>query len=118
MKARIEKKLSKRLVQIYPSSYGCAWIDDEQSELAYEQKSQVRHCPSVGGEYDSYSGDCNECYTAWASWLDQWPWHGPFTEYPYGHRFAMYPNTEGFKPTTRNLLKLAAACELASKASA
>ena len=39
-----------------------------------------------------------------------------FQTYPQGHIHAMYPNTEGFRRTTRNLLKLAAQCELASKA--
>lgn len=115
MNPRIEKKLSKRLVRLYPSLYGRAWIDSDHSELAYDENSNVRHCPSVGGEYDSYSGDSNESYTAWASWLQMWPWHGPFEEYPHGHQFAMYPNTEGFKPTTRNLLKLAAECEKAER---
>lgn len=111
MKARIEKKLSKRLFQLYPSLYGRAWIDDDHSELAYEQKSCVRHCPSVGGGTD-YWGDGEEAYTVWASWLDMWPWHGPFEAYPHDHEHAMFPNTEGFRPTTRNLLRLAAECEL------
>lgn len=113
MNPRIEKKLSKRLMEIYPSLYGNAWIDVDHSELAYDENSNVRHCPSVGGEYDSYSGDCNDSYTVWASWLQMWPWHGPFKEYPRDHKFYGYPNTEGFRTTTRNLLKLAAACELA-----
>jgi hypothetical protein len=52
MKARIEKKLSKRLVQLHPAMYRKAWRDDEQSELAYEQGSSVRHCLSVGGGTD------------------------------------------------------------------
>ncbi|HCT08848.1 MAG TPA: hypothetical protein DIW86_26100 [Pseudomonas sp.] len=117
MKARIEKKLSKRLVQVFPSHYYReSWIDkDEPSVLAYEQNKRVSHVPSVGGGTD-YWGDGQEAYTVWASWLDRWPWVGPFKEYPEGHQHAMYPNTEGFKPTTRNLLKLAANCQLASKA--
>lgn len=112
MNPRIEKKLSKRLVQLFPSLYGRAWIDDDHSELAYDENSNVRHCLSVGGEYDSYSGDSNESYTVWASWLQMWPWHGPFEVYPSDHKFEGYPNTEGFKPTTRNLLKMAAQCEV------
>lgn len=111
MNPRIEKKLSKRLVQIYPSLYRSAWIDDDHSELAYEQNSNVRHCPSVGGGTD-YWGDGCEAYTVWVCWKDHWSWHGPFEEYPHDHKHARYPNTEGFKPTTRNLLKLAAECEL------
>lgn len=119
MKARIEKKLSKRLVRLHPSLYyRNSWIDkDEPSELAYEQNTRVSHVPSVGGGTD-YWGDGQDAYTVWADWKSNWPWHGPFEEYPHGHDLAHYPNTEGFNPTTRNLLKLAAECELASKATA
>jgi len=52
MKARIEKKLSKRLVQLHPALYRKAWRDDEHSELAYEQRTRGRHCLSVGGGTD------------------------------------------------------------------
>ncbi|MDY7565346.1 hypothetical protein QN400_24375 [Pseudomonas sp. RTC3] len=44
MKARIEKKLSKRLVEIAPSIFAGVWIDkDEPSELAYKQRTRVSH---------------------------------------------------------------------------
>lgn len=118
MKARIEKKLSKRLVQLHPAVYRRAWIDKgEPSELAYSQRSRVSHALSVGGGTD-YWGDSQDAYTVWADWQMNWCWHGPFEEYPHGHNLARYPNTEGFRPTTRNLLKLAADCELASKKTA
>jgi hypothetical protein len=116
MKARIEKKLSKRLVQIHPSLYGRAWRDDDHSELAYEENSNVRHCLSVGGAWDSYTGDCNEAYTVWSDWKMNWCWHGPFEPYPDNHKSEGYPNTEGFRPTTPNLMGLAAECELAAVA--
>lgn len=116
MKARIEKKLSKRIVLLYPSLYGRSWIDEDHSELAYEQRTRVSHVPSVGGEYCSYSGDCNDTYSAWDDWCRMWPWHGLFKDYPEGHEHEYFPNTEGFNPTTRNLLKLAAECELAERA--
>lgn len=117
MKARIEKKLSKRLVQLHPTLYRKAWRDDERSELAYDQKSSVRHCLSVGGGTD-YWGEGMDAYTTWADWKTNWAFHGPFKPYPHGHDLAHYPNTGSFRPTTRNLLKLAADCELASKATA
>lgn len=118
MKARIEKKLSKRLVQLHPGLYRRAWIDkDEPSELAYRQRTRVSHVRSVGGGTD-YWGDGQDAYTVWADWKMNWCWHGPFEEYPHEHNLAHYPNTEGFRPTTRNLLKLAANCELASKTKA
>jgi hypothetical protein len=59
-----------------------------------------------------------DAYTTWADGKMNWPFHGPFEEYPHGHDLAHCPNTEGFKPRTQNLLKLAAECELASKATA
>ena len=111
MKARIEKKLSKRLVQLFPSIYRSAWVDDDRLELAYEQKTSVSHCWSVGGGVD-YWGECNEAYTVWSDWRNSWPWHGPFDAFPEGHEFECYPDTGNFKPTTRSLLKLAAECEL------
>lgn len=111
MKARIEKKLSKHLVQIAPSIFKGAWVDkDEPSELAYEQGSRVSHVLSVGGGVD-YWGEGEDAYTAWELWQMNWSWHGDFKTYPEGHRFAHYPNTEGFRPTTRNLLRHAQECE-------
>jgi hypothetical protein len=115
MKARIEKKLSKRLVRLHPSLYRSAWIDDDHSELAYEQKSSVRHCPSVGGGTD-YWGEGQDAYTVWADWNSCWAWHGLFKPFPEGHEFECYPDTGHFKPTTQNLLRLAAECELAERA--
>lgn len=117
MKARIEKKLSQRLVQLHPALYGKAWRDDELSELAYDQRSSVRHCLSVGGGTD-YWGEGMDAYTVWADWKMNWSWHGPFEAHPDGHQSEGYPNTGTFRPTTRNLLKLATECELAERAKA
>lgn len=117
MKARIEKKLSKRLVQLHPALYRKAWRDDEPSELAYEQRTGVRHCLSVGGGTD-YWGDGMEAYTVWADWKMNWCWHGSFETYPEGHRLEGYPDTGRFRPTTRNLLKLAADCEPSTRVKA
>ncbi len=113
MKARIEKKLSKRLVTLHPTVYRRAWVDRERSDLAYQQRSGVSNVMSVGGGTD-YWGDGCEAYTVWADWRNSWPWHGPFEAYPEGHQHAHFPNTEGFRPTTRNLLKLATESELAA----
>jgi hypothetical protein len=110
MKARIEKKLSKRIAALHPKLYRKAWVDGERSEAAYEQRTSVSNVMSVGGGTD-YWGDSCEAYTVWADWRMNWCWHGDFREYPHDHEYARYPDTEGFKPTTRNLLKLAAECE-------
>lgn len=114
MKARIEKKLSKRLVELLPSVYRKAWRDQEPTELAYDQGSSVRHVLSVGGGVD-YWGEGQDAYTVWEDWQMNWCWHGPFEAYPNGHRFEGYPNIDGFRPTTINLLRLAAQCEQCSK---
>jgi hypothetical protein len=72
MKARIEKKLSKRLVQLHPGLYRRAWIDkDEPSDLAYRQRTRVSHVRSVGGSTD-YWGEGQDAYTVWADWNFNW----------------------------------------------
>jgi hypothetical protein len=130
MKPRIEKKLSKRLVQLAPSLFHDSWIDDQweartqhyahnnggkltPGQIRENRQARVRvnHMPSVGGGLD-YWGEGNDWWTCWEWFCMNWMWHGPFDSYPNDHEFAAYPNTNGFKRTTRNLLKLAAAYEL------
>ncbi|WP_028627707.1 hypothetical protein [Metapseudomonas resinovorans] len=109
MKARILKKLSKRVVELAPKLFRDAWVDSYGPHpLAEKQGTRVSHMLSVGGEYDSWSGDCNEVYAAWEWWLMSWEWFGPFSPYPEGHKWEGMPNTDGFRRTTRNLLELAA----------
>ena len=93
MKARIEKKLSKRLVEIAPSIFRGVWIDkDEPSDLAYEQRTRVSHVWSVGGGTD-YLGEGQDAYTAWQDWKMNWFWHGDFESFTHGHQFEGYPDT-------------------------
>lgn len=106
MKARIEKKLSKRLTEVAPVLLSGWWVDEETTYRAYRQGTSVSHIRSVGGGQD-YWGECYDGDTAWEWWLTQWMWHGHFPTYPHGHRREYYPNTAGFRPTTRNLLRLA-----------
>jgi len=75
MKARIEKKLSKRLIKIAPAIFQGVWLDRECSELAYAQRTSVSNVWSTGGGTD-YWGDGLEAYTLWADWLNSWPWVG------------------------------------------
>jgi hypothetical protein len=108
MKARIEKKLSKRLVKIAPNQFADAWIDDTDiSELSYEQGVRIGRIYSMGGGTD-YWGEGQDAFTAWEWLKNNWEWCGDFPVYPEGHRFEGYPDTSGFKPTTINLLKLVA----------
>jgi hypothetical protein len=108
MKARIEKKLSERLIQLAPKMFKNAWIDKyETSELAQKQGTRVSNIYSVGGGVD-YWGEGQDAYTAW-EWLTlNWEWIGDFPSYPEGHKLEGYPDTSGFRPTTRNLLRYVA----------
>lgn len=110
MKPRIEKKLSKRLLQLAPSIFSGAWVDREVMDSAWDCGVSVSHCYSVGGGLD-YWGEGQDAYTIWAAWtgcgMRGWEWYGQFESYPEGHEFFGYPDTKRFKPTTRNLLKLA-----------
>lgn len=110
MNARIEKKLSKRLLALAPSLFPDAWVLREPSELAYNQGSRITHTLHTGGGTD-YWGDGVCAYSLWESWAINWPWCGLFEKHPEGHEREYFPNTEGFKPTPRNLLRLAAKIE-------
>lgn len=114
MKARIEKKLSKRLVEVAHSLFPRAWVFPDISELAEEQRTSVSHVLHVGGGVD-YWGDGMDAFTCWESWSINWMWSGSFESYPEGHEREFYPDTTGFNPTTQNLLRLAAECEARSQ---
>lgn len=113
MKPRIEKKLSKRLLQIAPSLFNGAWIDRDLMPEAWHHGVRVSHCYCVGGGTD-YWGEGQDAYTLWEAWTGHsywaWEWHGDFPDYPDDHEFHGYPDTSSFRPTTRNLLALAAQC--------
>jgi len=112
MNARIEKKLSKRLASMCKNLFKGAWVlEDCGSELADYQGSRITHCYHVGGGVD-YWGDGQDAYSVWQAWLNQWFWQGDFPSYPVGHELEHYPNTSGFKPTTKNLINLAIECEI------
>jgi len=108
MKARILKKLSKRLIYIAPKQFADAWIDDADiAEISYEQGVRVGRIYSMGGGTDCW-GEGQDALTAWEWLKNNWEWSGAFPQHPEGHEFEGYPDTSGFKPTTLNLLKLVA----------
>lgn len=126
MKPRIEKKLSKKLVAIAPSLFVGWWVDKEiermrpcwgknltskQKRKNREQCVSVNGIPSLGGELD-YWGEATDCETVWTCWRGRYKWHGDFP----CHEFDSELDTRGFKPTARNLLKLAARCEREAQA--
>lgn len=126
MNPRIEKKVSKRLVQIAPKLFKGAWIDREvewwpkywKHDLncdltALEKKRnklrencRVNCVPSVGGGVD-YWGEGEDYYTCFRWLCNNWAWVGEFPSFPLGHESYPYPDTGKFKPTARNLIKLA-----------
>jgi len=108
MKARIEKKLCKKLVQLAPKIFNDAWIDKDVSEKAIRQGSSVSHVYSVGGGID-YWGEGEDEYTALELMKMNWMWFGDFDVHEEGHKFEGYPDTGNFKPTSRNLLRIASA---------
>jgi hypothetical protein len=120
MKPRIEKKLSKKLSVILKESLGHVWINDDyyeyemlgvirsydkrnlieengsltglQERMYRNRKVSVNNVLSVGGEYDSYSGDSTEYYTVFvhAREIVAWEMHRvPYLE-TGGDEFA-YP---------------------------
>lgn len=106
MNARIEKKLSARLFEIAPHLFAGAWKCEEPSEMAENENSLICGCLHIGGGLD-YWGEANESYSLWEYFCQSWPWLGGFKPHPEGDEFAYYPNTDGFKPTTINLIGLA-----------
>lgn len=106
MKARIIKKLSKKLVEAAPVFYADAWIDCEVIEQAYNQGSRISHVWSMGGGVDCW-GEGEDTQTALQYIQSCWFWLGDFLDHPEDHEFYGCPDTGSFKPTGKNLLKIA-----------
>ena len=106
MKARIAKKLSKKLAETNHKLFNGAWIDPDVMELAWDQGSCVSGCLSVGGHLDCW-GEGTDHHTVLYQMKLDYCWLGNFPEYPKGHKLEGYPDTKGFKPNGRNLLKIA-----------
>ncbi len=87
MKARIEKKLSKKLAEILPFIFHHVWIDEEISVKAWKQGSRVSHVASVGGGCDEW-GEGQDFFTVHEDFINQVMWHKPiFKPFPEGHEF-------------------------------
>ena len=106
MKARIIKKLSKKLVEAAPKLFNGAWVNEEIIEEAWSQGSRVSHVFYMGGGCDEWVEGADD-ETALSYFKSCWFWLGNFPPYGDGHEFQGFPNTGNFKPTGKNLLKLA-----------
>jgi len=98
MNPRIEKKLSKRLIQILPEMYRDAWKCDET------------HVMCVGGGTD-YWGEGQDAYTVLEDFtgINQggYCWFGLWGFYPDGHRFERYPVPDKKKQTGKRIIEIA-----------
>lgn len=111
MKARIEKKLSKRLVELLPM-YKNAWICEEgidnyiikpddidvpktakNMRRYYDGLIHVNNVYHLGGGLD-YWGEANDTYTVFEGFvgrLGSIDWSGIFGWHPSNHEFSAYP---------------------------
>lgn len=94
MKARIEKKICKRLVQILPDMFKHAQVSSEPTDLAWEQGTSVSGMYYVGGGVD-YWGEGEDAYSVLEAFWDIYDWCPPiFNPYPEGHELEGYPQRD------------------------
>lgn len=106
MNARIEKKLSKHLVELLPKVYKYAWKEYGVNEQAYSEGNRVKNCFCVGGGVD-YWGEGEDAYTVWDDFKSNYMFIGNFPVRDINGFEFEWPDTSGFKETTPNLIKLA-----------
>ncbi len=99
MKARIIKKLSKKIKNILPKEFECSWVDNEIMDDSYDQGSRVSRCLMVGGELD-YWGEGTEYYSVISAFADSLVWLLDLPKHPVGHEFEGLPNTTKIKRLT------------------
>lgn len=108
MKARIEKKLCKKIAEILPYEfYGRAWTDGEVTELAFNQGSRVSSILYVGGGVD-YWGEGEDEYTVLEDFKSHVDWHPPiFNPWPQGHKWEGLPMPNKNRLTGKYLIECA-----------
>ncbi len=90
MKARIVKKLSKRIKELLPKQYEESWVDEEIMCEAWVDKNTINNSLRIGGELD-YWGEGTDDYSIlehFKSFIYDWGFWGL---YPEGHRFENLP---------------------------
>ncbi len=113
MKARIIKKLSKKVKEILPKDFKESWVDVEVMEEAWEQGSKVSHCVMVGGELD-YWGEGTDYFSAISVFADSLIWRLDLPQHPAEHEFEGLPDCSKMKRLTGQYM-ITAAKDLALK---
>lgn len=108
MKARIEKKLCKKIANILPYQfYGKAWTDGEITELALSQGSRVSSILYVGGGVACW-GEGEDEYTVLEDFKGHYDWHKPiYNPYPEGHKYEGMPKPRKKRLTGKYLIECA-----------
>ena len=95
MKARIIKKLSKKINAILPKYYSDSWLDKYSPVMteAYEQGSRVKNCLRIGGDCDEW-GEATDDHNVYENFIMHVePFAYPYPVYPDGHRWEGLPIT-------------------------
>lgn len=109
MKARILKKVCKRLKQVAPRLFEDSWIDSEICTESWRQGSAIRNIHSIGGETDEW-GEGTDQYTLVEFMVSNFIWIGDFDSYPEGHHWEGLPNPpKGYKLTVVKMVAIAKA---------
>lgn len=107
MKARIIKKLSKKLASMLPKEYSKAWIDIEVMEESWEQGSMVSNCTMIGGGLD-YCGEGTDHYTVLYDFRYHFiQWQGFWGVYGEHEEFQDMPKPAPYRLTGEKLINLA-----------
>ena len=107
MKARIQKKLSKKIAAIVPKMYKDSWVDDEISELSWSQGVRVSHIVSVGGELDCW-GEGQDYCSVLEDFSKHYDWNRPiYNPYPDGHKWQGMPMRDSNRKTGKYLIECA-----------
>ena len=107
MKARIEKKLSKKIASILPVMYKDSWVDDEISERSWSQGARVSHILSVGGELDCW-GEGQDYCSVFEDFSIHYDWNPPiYNPYPDGHKWQGMPMPDQNRVTGKYLIECA-----------
>ncbi len=107
MKARIEKKLSKKISEILPLMYKDSWIDEDITELSFKQGVRVSHIVSVGGGVD-YWGEGQDYESVFDDFKSSYQWCRPiYNPFPDGHKWEGMPKPDKNKLTGKYLINCA-----------